>query len=89
MSSHCRRSLWFCAIAILGVVVLSSVPTNAGDEVAIIVNPSNSVAKLSPGDIHRIFLGDKGTWPNGKHIFLIMAAPGSAERTVVLKEFTK
>jgi ABC-type phosphate transport system substrate-binding protein len=36
-----------------------------------------------------MFLGDKSTWPNGKHVFLVMAAPGSAERAVILKNVYK
>ena len=83
----CSRYLY--AVGLLVVLFASNAPTVAEDEVAIIVNPSNSVASLSAGDLHRIFLGDKSTWPNGKHIFLVMAAPGSAERAVVLKNVYK
>jgi len=63
--------------------------TIADDQVAIIANTSNSVSTLSPGDLHRIFLGEKSTWPNGKHIFVVMAAPGSPERAVILKNVYK
>jgi ABC-type phosphate transport system substrate-binding protein len=61
----------------------------AEGEIAIIVNPSNSVSSVSTGDLHRLFLGDKSTWPNGKHVFVVMAAPGSAEREFVLKNIYK
>jgi hypothetical protein len=64
-------------------------PTVADDQVAIIANTSNSVSTLSPGDLHRIFLGEKSTWPNGKHIFVVMAAPGSPERAVIMKNVYK
>jgi ABC-type phosphate transport system substrate-binding protein len=64
-------------------------PTIADDQVAIIANTSNSVSTLSAGDLHRIFLGEKSTWPNGKHIFVVMAAPGSPERAVILKDVYK
>jgi hypothetical protein len=50
-----------------------------------LVNPSNGVPTLSAGDLHDIFFADKGSWPDGRHIFLIMAAPGSPERAVILK----
>jgi hypothetical protein len=73
----------FCCVA-LCLSVIASDP-----EVDVIVNPSNNIASLSPGDLHRIFLGEKGTWPNGKHIFLIMPAPGSAERASILKNVYK
>jgi ABC-type phosphate transport system substrate-binding protein len=44
---------------------------------------------MSLADVHKIFLGEKSTWSNGKHILLIMAAPGSTERAVVLKNIYK
>ncbi len=82
-------------IPVLGVLVAMSftaewnTPVAADDEVAVIVNPSNTVSGLSLADIHKIFLGEKSTWPNGKHILLVMAAPGSAERAVILKNVYK
>lgn len=66
-----------------------SLQTSADGEVAIIVNPSNSATTLSAGDLHRIFLGDKSTWPNGKHVFVVMGPPGSAERATILKDVYK
>jgi ABC-type phosphate transport system substrate-binding protein len=88
-----RKLSW--RFSFLGVLVLlasimgRNMPVAADDEVAVIVNPSNTVAGLSLADIHKIFLGEKSTWPNGKHIYLIMAAPGSAERAVILKNVYK
>jgi ABC-type phosphate transport system substrate-binding protein len=69
------------------VVALRTVEADAA--VDVIVNPSNSISTLSPSDLHRIYLGDKSTWPNGKHIFLVMAAPGSPERAAILKTVFK
>jgi ABC-type phosphate transport system substrate-binding protein len=66
-----------------------SLQTSADGEIAIIVNPSNSASTLSVGDLHRIFLGDKSTWPNGKHVFVVMGPPGSAERAAILKNVYK
>jgi ABC-type phosphate transport system substrate-binding protein len=51
--------------------------------------PFQSGHGLSLADIHKIFLGEKSTWPNGKHILIVMAAPGSAERAVILKNVYK
>jgi ABC-type phosphate transport system substrate-binding protein len=84
-----RTNLGLLAIAVLLTAGVWNAPTSAEGEVAVIVNPSNTVSTLSPGDLHRIFLGDKATWPNGKHIFLIMGPPGSAERAAILKSVYK
>lgn len=89
MNKHDAHFVRLCAVALLAALCTGYLPTAAQDQVAIIVNTSNSIANLSAGDLHRILTGDKTTWPNGKHIFLVMAAPGSAERAVVLKEVYK
>jgi len=86
-----RHTVCLClrAFGLLALLSLSNFAISADDQVAIIVNTSNSVGSLAPADIHRIFLGDKSTWPNGKHIFLVMAPPGSSERAIVLKDIYK
>lgn len=89
MTTRDRHFFRLCTAALLIALSSGYLPTGAQDQVAIIVNTSNSISALSSGDLHRIFTGDKSTWPNGKHIFLIMAAPGSAERTLVLKDVYK
>jgi ABC-type phosphate transport system substrate-binding protein len=88
MKRHIFALVWY-AFAPLLLVCSPSAPAQGQDQVAIIVNPSNSISTLSAGDLHRIFTGDKSTWPNGKHIFVIMAAPGSAERASILKNVFK
>jgi ABC-type phosphate transport system substrate-binding protein len=82
------RKNWSSAILLIfasGLTAFGLRTVEAAPPVDVIVNPSNDVASLSPADLHRIFLGDKSTWPNGKHIFLVMAAPGSPERAAILK----
>jgi ABC-type phosphate transport system substrate-binding protein len=83
----CAASL--CALLLICSLVAWDVPARAGDPVAIIVNSSNDISNLSVGDLQKIFLGEKSRWPNGKHIFLVMAAPGSPERAAVLKSVFK
>jgi ABC-type phosphate transport system substrate-binding protein len=88
-----KRRYWKVLLlpAVMFTLILCALnnPTTAEDQVAVIANTSNSVSTLSPGDLHRIFLGEKSTWPNGKHIFVVMAAPGSPERAVILKNVYK
>ena len=47
------------------------------DEVDIIVNKANPVNELSLADARNIFIGDKGSWPNGKRITVLMLAAGA------------
>src|SRR5258708_11566343 len=54
-------------------------------DVAVVVNLNNPVATLSLGDLHKIFAGEKRTWPGGSSIKLIVRMPGTHERLVLMK----
>ena len=88
-----RKHFWgatsLCTLLLFCCLTAWDIPTTASDPVAVIVNPSNTVSNASIADLNRIFLGEKSRWPNGKHIFLIMAPPGSAERAAILKSVYK
>src|SRR5438105_2437691 len=49
---------------------------------AIVVNLNNPVENLSTPELRRIFLGERGHWPNpyGRRITLVMLEPGWPER---------
>jgi ABC-type phosphate transport system substrate-binding protein len=53
---------------------------------AIVVNLHNPVENLSTAELRRIFLGERGHWPNpnGRRITLVMLDPGWPERAAVL-----
>jgi ABC-type phosphate transport system substrate-binding protein len=53
---------------------------------AIVVNLNNPVENLSTPELRRIFLGERGHWPNpyGRRITLVMLEPGWPERAAVL-----
>lgn len=53
--------------------------------IAVIVSPKNTVTNLSLGDLRKIFSGEKRTWPDGAHVKLFSRAPGTIERTALLK----
>jgi ABC-type phosphate transport system substrate-binding protein len=63
--------------------------TAAVEEVDIVVNKSNKVTSLSREEVHRIFTGEKSSWPGGKRITILMLASGQMERGVVLREVFK
>jgi hypothetical protein len=53
---------------------------------AIVVNRSNPVENLSMAELRKIFLGERGHWPNGRRITLVMMEPGQPERKLVLHD---
>lgn len=59
-------------------------PAPGPEPLAIVVNKANSVDDLSMTDLRRVFLGERGHWPNGRRITLVMLDPGWPERDQVL-----
>jgi ABC-type phosphate transport system substrate-binding protein len=84
-----RRRLLLSGVLFLGFLSSRNLPVVADEALAIIANPTNTTSSLSAGDLHRIFMGDKSSWANGKHILLIMAPQGSPERAAILKSVYK
>jgi ABC-type phosphate transport system substrate-binding protein len=89
MEKRYWTSLLLGRLLLAGMLCTWNMSATGGEEVAVIVNPANPISSLSPGDLQKIFSGDKAKWSNGKHILLIMAAPGSPERSVILKNVYK
>jgi ABC-type phosphate transport system substrate-binding protein len=71
------------------LVLTCTVITEAAEEVDVVINKSNSLAQLSLDDARKIFMGDKTVWPNGKHITVMMLAPGQPERAAIVREIYK
>jgi len=56
-----------------------------GGDVAVVVNPANPITGLSLIELRKVFSGQKGSWPGGLPIRLIVRPPGSHERFVLLR----
>jgi hypothetical protein len=56
-----------------------------GDVIAIVVNPANSTAAISLGDLRKMFTGARRSWPGGEPVKLITRGPGCLERLALLK----
>jgi ABC-type phosphate transport system substrate-binding protein len=54
-------------------------------DVAVVVNANSRLTNVSVVDLRKIFAGEKRTWPGGVPIKLIIRAPGSHERLVLLR----
>ena len=61
--------------------------TNArAQNLAIIVNTSNTIDNLSLPELRKVFLGERKHWPNGRRITLVMMEPGQPERKALIRE---
>lgn len=54
-------------------------------DLAVVVNPKNSVSSLSIAALRKLFAGETRTWPGGVAVKLIIRAQGAHERAAVLQ----
>jgi phosphate transport system substrate-binding protein len=54
-------------------------------EVAVVVNPKNPVTNVTRSDLHKIFAGERRTWPGGLSVKLLVRVQGSYERVTLLR----
>ena len=64
------------------VVAGHAAPTRT---VVVVISPKNPISNKSLADLRKIFAGDKRVWPNGVRVKLFSRAPGTVERTALLK----
>jgi ABC-type phosphate transport system substrate-binding protein len=57
----------------------------AREDLAIIVNTANPTDDLSLAQLRGIFLSERGHWPNGQKITVVMREQGQPERAVILR----
>jgi ABC-type phosphate transport system substrate-binding protein len=69
----------------LAIVCAPAMPASAEGQIAIVVRPDVPVGNLSISDVRKLVLGDRQFWNPGLRVTLIISAPGSREREVVLK----
>ena len=71
------------------MLALCLASTNVFAELAIVVNPKNPTAKLSPGKVKKIFLGKKKRFKGGKNIVVIDHNAGSSKDAFLNKVINK
>jgi ABC-type phosphate transport system substrate-binding protein len=80
-----KRFLVVLAIGILlGVAGEIGAQTKSSD-MAVIVNPSTPVSDLSLAEVRKVFRGDRQYWTKDVPVVLLIRAPQSRERSVILK----
>jgi ABC-type phosphate transport system substrate-binding protein len=85
-----RHPVWLLA-CLLTVAVASAqaqTPAQAGTTtaVAIVVHPSTKIDNLSFDELRRIFRGERQFWPDGSRVTLLVRAPVTQERKLVLEK---
>ena len=83
-TNSCARIAY--AVLALCLFQSSGLSTAApGDQVAIVVRTDVPVDNLSFNDIKKLLLGDRQFWNPSLRVTLLISAPGSRERDIVLK----
>jgi ABC-type phosphate transport system substrate-binding protein len=82
LSKLLRAALLLLAIAVMPRVAFAQ----ADGAVAIVVHPATKVDNLSFDELRRIFLGERQFWPDKSRITLLVRAPVSSERKLVLEK---
>jgi phosphate transport system substrate-binding protein len=74
-----------CIVLIATAVLIGgSAPRAAADDVAVIVNKSNSTDSLSVAQVRKLLLGEE-TRLGGQKASVVLTAPGVADRTAAIK----
>jgi ABC-type phosphate transport system substrate-binding protein len=82
--SHAVGGMLLVLCTILLPAGRTSAQVRGGQEIAIVVHSHVGVDNLSFADLRRIFLGEQQFWPDRSKVTLLVRAPTSRERTVVL-----
>ena len=78
------RSKWIIATILIWCAGPAGSAMAHGQDVAVVVNPSNATSALSLSDVRKLFAGEKRTWPGGPRVKLIVRMPGCQERATLL-----
>jgi len=70
---------------LLGLVSLLWATGARGSELAVIVNPANSVTELSSGELREILLLERQHWRAADRIYLLLPESGTAEKALMLR----
>ncbi|HEY7545033.1 MAG TPA: hypothetical protein VID27_09135 [Blastocatellia bacterium] len=79
------KRLIILAAALIAMTSARATPLPVQEDLAIIVNKSNTVDNLSLADLRKIFLAERTRWPNGRKVTIVMREQGRAERAAALR----
>ncbi len=73
-------------LTMVGAPSGSGQATKANSDIAIVVHPDTPITGLSMEEVRQVFRGERQYWPKNIPVVLIMRAPVSREREVVLRK---
>jgi ABC-type phosphate transport system substrate-binding protein len=75
-----------CILALLAILALHAFAGTIGDgDIAVVVRPDTQVDNLTIGEIRKLLLGERQFWTSNLRVTLLIRAPSSRERDVVLR----
>jgi ABC-type phosphate transport system substrate-binding protein len=81
-----KRFLFVLGVIAITLSVIGDARAQAKtSDMAVIVNPSTPVSDLSMAEVRKVFLGDRQYWTKDVPVVLLIRAPQSRERNVILK----
>ncbi|HEY6347890.1 MAG TPA: substrate-binding domain-containing protein [Candidatus Angelobacter sp.] len=78
-----------CISAVVWVAVATCLGVSSDGDVAVVVNPDNPVDSLTSAELRKIFAGERRSWNSDLPIFLLVRAPQSREREILLTRVLK
>jgi len=78
------------AVCLVALVLVSGATvrtaSQAGGDVAVVVNPSVPVDNLTFAELRRLLLGDREFWTSGMRVTLLIRAPVARERDAAVRD---
>ena len=78
-----------CVSVILMATAAGSFPATEETDVAVIVNPDNPIDSITSAELRKIFSGEKRSWNSNLPVFLVVRAPQTHERDILLNKILK
>lgn len=89
-SSFIRKPRRFASLVLFAcsLVIVAIQLFGFADDYVVIVNKANATDAISAGDVRKLFLGEKTTWPGGTKVIAITPAPDRPEYGPAIKKST-
>ena len=81
-----KKLVWIVALAVL---MASSVVSAADEDLAVVVNKSNSASNLTKSQLRKLVLGEQSSWPGGAKVAVVLRPSGTPERDAILKSICR
>jgi hypothetical protein len=84
--SRLRPMLFGLGFALLLVRATAPTAGQSAPDIAVVVNPGVQVDNLTRVELRHLLLGDRGFWPSGVKVTLLIRAPIARERDAAVRD---